>query len=108
MIAHRKKMMPIIFRIRRRLRKRVLQYGGPLEERLRRRDVRGSNSALMAGCLRPVLRERAKHTLLAFLQGGADRAFLAAKFQKFLQRVIMLQRVATLRARIKQAAPLEW
>ena len=80
MIAHRKKMMPIIFRIRRRLRKRVLQYGGPLEERLRRRDVRGSNAALMAGCLRPVLRERAKHTLLAFLQGGADRAFMAAKF----------------------------
>ena len=67
MIAHRKKMMPIIFRIRRRLRKRVTQYGGPLEERLRRRDVRGSNAALMAGCLRPVLRERAKSVQYTYI-----------------------------------------
>ena len=59
MVMHRVKMLPIYMRIRTKFRKRIYMYGKKYEDRTRK-HVRSSTIAIMAGCVRPLLRERAK------------------------------------------------
>lgn len=59
MIAHRKKMIPIFMRIRTKLRKRVTLYGKTYKER-ERKYVRDSTACIFGGCVRTLIREKAK------------------------------------------------
>ena len=107
MIVHRAKMFPIYLRIKSKFRKRILKFGKTYEQRTRK-NIRFSTMAIQAGCCRPLLRERAKKKLLEFLQDDSEKRFMIAKFQKFLQRIILTQRVIGLRLRIKKNTPFEW
>ena len=107
MIRHRRKMLPILLLIKVGIRKRIRLYGNSYKDR-ERKYVRDTTNCVFAGCLRPILRERAKQTLLSFLQENAWRGFMLAKHQKFLQRIILFQRTVSLRIKIKKATPLVW
>ena len=82
MIKIRGKMLPILLLIKVRIRKRIRQYGNEYKER-ERKYFRDSTNCLYGGCLRTILRERAKQVLLAFLQKQASTAFIIAKFHEF-------------------------
>ena len=73
MIEHRRKMFPVITRIRIKLRKAVYHYGRQIKERYRKRDVRDTNVMIFGSSMRTVLRERAKHTLANFLRESLVR-----------------------------------
>ena len=99
LVAHRQKMLPIILRIRLRIRRNILHYGPTYPERLRK-HVRDSNVAIMAGCLRPILRERAKQVMYDALKLYHEKLFMLAVFKKYLNQTIMIQRVLKLRYKI--------
>ena len=81
-------MLPILLLIKVGLRKRIKQYG--LDYNVRERKyIRDSTTCVFAGCLRPILRERAKQAMLHFLQAEAFKNFILARFKRFMQRIIL-------------------
>ena len=82
MIRHRRKMLPILLLIKVGVRKRIRLYGNNYELR-ERKYVRDSATAIFAGCLRPLLRERAKHTMMKFLTDIAAADVMVAKVRRF-------------------------
>lgn len=100
LIARRAKMLPIYLHIKVRLRKQVLHFGPkyPLREQ---RYVKFSSMGLHC-FLRPILRERAKAELTNFLRLNFEKSVILAKFQKYLQVLIMLQRIFRIRYYIKK------
>ena len=107
MIKIRARMLPILLLIKVGIRKRIRLYGNEYSLR-ERKYIRNSTTCLFAGCIRPVLRERAKQALLHFMQAQASKAFMVAKFQKFLQRIIVLQRILKLKHKVRDATPFSW
>ena len=73
MIEHRRKMFPVITRIRIKLRKAVFHYGRQIKERHRKRDLRDTNMVLFGGHMRTLLRERAKMLIADFLEESLRR-----------------------------------
>ena len=86
MIEHRRKMLPIVLRIKVRFRKRLTRMGPTFEGRLRK-EIRNSSMAIASTC-RPIVRERAKQTLLDFLRTTAEKAYQLSVFKRYLQRTI--------------------
>ena len=106
-VANRKKMMPIFFMIKMRMRKRVRLYGDTVEKR-QQRHFRLATQSMMGGCIRPAIRERAKRLMLKFLTENLEKAYMLSKFQKFFQRIILFQRIISLRYTVKAAKKSTW
>lgn len=100
-------MFMIYARVRANFRKRIMLYGETYKDRTRK-HVRSSIVAMMAGCCRPILRERAKQTLLSFFQKNAENSFMVAKIQKFYHRIILTQRIFSLRIIMRRNEPFPW
>ena len=101
LIAHRMRMFPVFLRIRTKMRKRIFAYGKPYEVR-ERKYVRDSISTMFGNTLRGTIRERAKMQILGYCNMHYEKAFMVAKFQKYLETVILIQRMVRLRYIIKQ------
>ena len=107
MIVHRVKMMTIALRIRLKFRKRVLAYGKTYEQR-EQKHIKYSTAAMFAGCLRNTLRERAKKTLLNFMQMKADQSYVDAKFKCAHSKLVFCQRIIKLKLKLKKVTPEAW
>ena len=106
-VANRKKMMPVFFMIKMRIKKRVRLYGDTVEKRLGR-HLRLATQSMMGGCLRPNIRERAKRVMLKFLTTSFEKAYMLSKFQKFFQRIILFERIVSLRYLVRAASKNSW
>ena len=107
MVEIRRRMLLIAMRIKMKLRKRIKVYGSTYEDR-ERKFIRNSITSLPASCFRPVIRERAKRTLIEFFQMKAGRELMIAKFQKFNANIILFQRIVSLGYKIRHSEPFEW
>lgn len=89
MIRHRRKMLPILLRIKVGFRKRIKLYGAPYADR-ERKYVRDTAASVFGGLLRPIIRERAKKTIKNFLQETARKSVMLARCQRFMQRMVVV------------------
>ena len=90
MIEHRRKMFPVITRIRIKLRKAIFHYGRQINERYRKRDVRDTNVMIFGSSMRTVLRERAKNYLTNLLKESLARQNMLARLKIFVHRILTI------------------
>lgn len=84
-----------------KFRKRIQGYGKEFEVRLGK-QIRDAQTMMFGSVLRQTLRERAKTEVLSACTANYEKAVMVAKFQKYIEYIILIQRIFKLVYIIKQ------
>ena len=91
MVRILQKMLPYMFLIKMRLRKRVTGINSDFNRR-KEIEVKNVMTSGVGTFLRMTMRERAKKIVKEFLESNSERLLMTAKFKKSIYRVIWVQR----------------